>query len=205
MVEAALNVAAEQVIEYSATGRVMEREGNRGPGAAPQGVYRCSGGDRWVAIAVTTDSQWSALVRAMGHPEWAMADHLASEGGRRIHHDRIDESLEAWTLAQSAEDVAGLLSTSGVPAEVVIAARDVIGNPQLHYRSLFESEDHPVTGAHAIPMLPFRYAHVPQWLRHPSPTLGQHNDEVLAALGVGQQQTRFLQEKQIIGDRFVDA
>ena len=203
MVEAALNVAAEQVIEYSATGRVMERDGNRGPGAAPQGVYRCGGGDRWVAIAVETDSQWSALVRAMGDPEWAVIDHLASEAGRRIHHDHIDGRLEAWTMAHPAEDVAGLLSTAGVPAEVVIAARDVISNPQLQYRSLFESENHPVTGSHAIPMLPFRFTHVPQWLLRPSPTLGQHNDEVLADLGVGQQQRKFLQAKQVIGDRFV--
>ena len=33
-------------------------------------------------------------------------------------------------------------------------------------------------------MLPFRFAHVARWLRRPSPSLGQHNDEVLAELGV---------------------
>ena len=39
MVDAALNVAAEQVIEYSAYGAVLERSGNRGPTAAPQNLY----------------------------------------------------------------------------------------------------------------------------------------------------------------------
>ena len=39
MVGGALNVAAEQVVEYSAYGNLLERDGNRGPGAAPQNLY----------------------------------------------------------------------------------------------------------------------------------------------------------------------
>ena len=51
MVEAALNVAAEMVVEYSRNGIELRRDGNRGPGASPQGVYRCRGDDEWVALA----------------------------------------------------------------------------------------------------------------------------------------------------------
>jgi len=201
MVEAALNVAAEQVIEYSAEGRVMGRQGNRGPSAAPQGVYRCSGDDDWVAIAAETDSQWTALVRAMGVPEWATSVDLTSAAARRSHHDLIDRHLEAWTAARSAQDVADLLSASGVPAEQVIAARDVVCNPQLQFRGLFETEDHPVTGAHPIPLLPFRFRHVQQWLHRPSPTLGQDNGEVLAELGVNADERNLLEKRGVIGDR----
>jgi crotonobetainyl-CoA:carnitine CoA-transferase CaiB-like acyl-CoA transferase len=201
MVEAALNVAAEQVIEYSAAGQVMGRAGNRGPAAAPQGVYRCSGDDRWVAIAVESDSQWTALVRVTGEPEWATSGDLASAAGRRSRQDFIDRHLEAWTAARSAQDAADLLSSSGVPAEQVIAARDIASNPQLHFRGLFETEDHPVTGAHPIPMLPFRFLHVPHWLLRPSPCLGQHNDEVLAELGVDADERDELRKHGIIGDR----
>ena len=74
MVEAALNVAAQLVVEHSAYGRVMMRDGNRSPFAAPQGVYRSAGDDCWVAIAVTSDEQWAALCGALG------LDDLAAEG-----------------------------------------------------------------------------------------------------------------------------
>ena len=158
-----------------------------------------------MAIAVESDGQWAALVRAIGEPHWATADDLASDSGRRIHHDLIDERLAAWTAARTAEDVADLLSTSGVPAEVVIAARDVVCNPQLRFRALFESEVHAVTGAHPIPMLPFRLRHVEQWLRRPSPTLGQHNNEILEELGVGADLRKLLWENQVIGDRIAGA
>ncbi len=82
MVDAALNVAAEQVIEHSAYGNLLQREGNRGPAAAPQNLYRTSELDEfgrpddWVAIAVATDTQWASLVAALGHPDW-VTDELA--------------------------------------------------------------------------------------------------------------------------------
>ncbi len=201
MVEAALNVAAEQVIEYSAEGQVMGRQGNRGPNAAPQGVYRCRGDDAWVAIAAETDGHWAALVRVVGEPEWAASVDLTSAAARRNQHDVIDRYLEAWTGTRSPQEVADLLSASGVPAEPVIAARDIVCNPQLQFRGLFETEDHPVTGAHSIPTLPFRLGHVLQWLRRPSPTLGQDNDEVLAELGVDTDERDLLEKRGVIGDR----
>ena len=55
MVEAALNIAAEMVLEYTQNGVALHREGNRGPGASPQGVYRCHGEDVWLALAVLDD------------------------------------------------------------------------------------------------------------------------------------------------------
>ena len=67
MVDAAINVAAEQVIEYSAYGALLERDGNRGPTAAPQNLYRTNEidefgrADCWVAVAVATDEQWAGL------------------------------------------------------------------------------------------------------------------------------------------------
>src|SRR5207253_1032612 len=50
MVEAALNAAAEQVVEHGASGTLLSRDGNRGPEAAPQGVYPCAGPDCWIGM-----------------------------------------------------------------------------------------------------------------------------------------------------------
>ena len=122
MVESALNVAAEAIVEHGAGGPILGRRGNRGPDAAPQGVYPCAGTDSWVAVAVAHDEQWQALVRALGSPPWAADPALGTEAGRRADHDRIDEHLGRWTAARDAAEVASTLSSAGVPAEVVIAA-----------------------------------------------------------------------------------
>jgi crotonobetainyl-CoA:carnitine CoA-transferase CaiB-like acyl-CoA transferase len=203
MVESALNVAAEAIVEYGAGAPSLGRQGNRGPDAAPQGVYPASDDESWVALAVETDAEWEALVKALDAPPWAADGGLCTADGRRAHHDLLDAHLGAWTSGRTAEDAVACLSAAGVPAEVVIAARDVIHNPQLRHRGLFETEDHPVTGPHPVPTLPFRLTHVAEWLRTPSPTLGQHNDEVLGALGVDADARAELRADDVIGERLV--
>ncbi len=202
MVEAALNVAAEQAAEYAASGTLLEREGNRGPTAAPQGVYRCAGDDRWLALAVATDDQWAALVDLLGRPGWATGDGLATEPRRRAAQDRIDEGLAAWAAGQDADELAERLVAAGVPAAAVVVPRDIVHNPQLRHRRFFEVEDHPVAGRHEVPGFPVRFEHVESWYRRHAPTLGEHNDEVLAELGLAEEVPR-LRALGIIGERVV--
>jgi crotonobetainyl-CoA:carnitine CoA-transferase CaiB-like acyl-CoA transferase len=200
MVEAALNAAAEQVIEYDAAGRLLSRSGNRSELAAPQGVYACTGVDRWIAIAVATDEQWKHLRRVLGDPPWARDSRLASADGRRRAHDGVDAELAAWTAARDADEVAETLVAAGVPAATVIPPREVARNAQLRHRRLFETEDHPVTGRNELPGLPFRFSRVDRWVRRPSPTLGQHNDEVLGEVASATE-LESLRSAGVIGDR----
>lgn len=90
MFEAALNVAAEAVIEWTAYGNRIGRAGNRGPAAAPQGLYACAGWEQWLAVAVATDEQWRACCAVIGRPDLAGDPTLATADGRRPQHDRID-------------------------------------------------------------------------------------------------------------------
>ena len=72
MIEAVINVTAEPVLEFAATGHTMMRMGNRSPlrrAAGPLPVPAVS--KQWLAISVTTDEQWDGLRRALGNPEWA--------------------------------------------------------------------------------------------------------------------------------------
>jgi crotonobetainyl-CoA:carnitine CoA-transferase CaiB-like acyl-CoA transferase len=201
MVEAALNAAAEQVIEYGSSGTVLARQGNRGPTAVPQGVYPCREPDTWIALAVEQDSQWKGLASLLGRPDLIADQALAQSGVRRRRHDELDAAIEAWTSGQSAEEAEVALLGAGVPASVVVAARDIFHNPQLRHRGLFETEHHPVTGDHDLPLLPFRFSRVAAWMPGPSPTLGQHNLEVLRQAGISEQSVAALQEAGILGDR----
>ncbi len=201
MVEAALNAAAEQVVEFGASGILLKRNGNRGPMAAPQGVYRCSGLDRWVALAVTTDTEWQSLCSVLGEVSWAEDDALAHAEGRHRLHDRIDAGIVAWTEERDADSTAALLVQAGVPAATVIAPRDIGTNPQIRSRSLFEVERHPLTGDHEIPMIPFRFSRAERWMRSPAPMLGEHNDTVLADIGLSPATIDQLRKSGIVGDR----
>jgi crotonobetainyl-CoA:carnitine CoA-transferase CaiB-like acyl-CoA transferase len=204
MIEAALNAAAELVVEYGASGTILSRHGNRGPLAAPQNVYACAGNEEWLAIAVSTDEQWARLREFLGDPEWARDPALASAAGRHGAHDLIDDELAAWCATQVAGKTADLLSEAGIPAGYVVDGRDIFHNPQLAHRGYFAPQDHPVTGRHSIPTVPFRFASRAgaSWLRRPAPTLGQHNHEILGGeLGLTDAELAALEAAGHIGRR----
>ncbi len=123
LIDGALNMAAEQVLEFERTGEVLTRHANRGPYAAPQGVYPAAGDERWIAISVATDEQWSRLARVVGATALASDPELLTAGGRHARHDEIDAAIRAWTTARSPEEGADQLRAAGVPAADVTPAQ----------------------------------------------------------------------------------
>lgn len=209
LLEPAINLAAEQVIEWSAYGHFLERTQNRSPLAAPQGVYPCGDeaetgdGPGYVAIAVETDAQWEALRGVLGDPEWARDPALATRAGRRAAHDAIDARLSAWTGARTRKEAADALLAAGVPANECINPHSLFPNPQLEHRGFFQEMEHPAAGKVRYPGQPMIFSGLPRHLRtRPAPMLGEHNEEILKGeLGLSDEELETLREKKVIGTR----
>lgn len=206
MVEAAVSIAAEQVIEFSAYGALLERSGNRGPTAAPQNLYRCADidefgrHDSWVAIAVATDEQWVGLCSALGRPSWAMDPALSHAAVRRERHDFIDEQLGAWCELRSGDEIVRCLWDAGVPVAKVMQPHRQTELPQLTVRAFFEEVGHPVNDPVPHSTVPMRLSHGPdRFHAQPAPLLGQHNHELLSGLGLSEAEIAELEADGIIG------
>jgi crotonobetainyl-CoA:carnitine CoA-transferase CaiB-like acyl-CoA transferase len=182
MIEPALNAAAEQVIEYTAHGDVLSREGNRSRDAVPQGLYPCRGPEQWLALSVARHEQWQALKGVLGNPAWANDPALATVHGRHQAHDQIDKHLEEWSRTQNLEDAVEALVSRGVPAAALRDPRIISAHPQMVARAHFETLEHPVLGPHTLPTFPFKFASIDRWHRSPAPVMGQHNTEILSGL-----------------------
>lgn len=174
-IEVAAAVTAEPVIEYSMNGVVQAREGNRRRGYL-QGVYPTKADDAWVALSLP------------GEPE--------------IDHDAFDELVAAWTRTQPPEAIVETLRAQGIPAEQVITGEKMYDIPQLDAREYYEELVHPVTGSHRYPGWPFRITPGPaRHHRAATPTLGQHNDEILRGLGLSVDELAALRAERVIGER----
>jgi crotonobetainyl-CoA:carnitine CoA-transferase CaiB-like acyl-CoA transferase len=203
MVEAALNVAAQLVVEKSAYGDTLMRDGNRGPVASPQGIYPSAGDDAWVAIAVATDAHWDAFCGVLAAADLAEDSALAAVSGRRHHAERIDAVIAAWTSTRTPQEAADLLQAAGVPSAVVTLSRDLLAHPQLKARGFLEPLDHPVVGVCHMPAMPIQLGEPGHhWLERAAPTLGQHNAEILTDL-LGQDEAAIaaLSAAAVIGTR----
>ncbi len=107
MLEAALNVTAEHVIEYTAYGNLMQRQGNHSPDAAPQGLYACNGhhiseNPQWIALSVASEAQWEALLNWIGRPDWS-SQIGANLMSRRNRQDEIDDALRRVFAKRSCD------------------------------------------------------------------------------------------------------
>ncbi|WP_280414355.1 CaiB/BaiF CoA-transferase family protein [Nocardia carnea] len=206
MVDAALNITAEQVIESSAYGKLLERDGNRGPHAAPQNLYRAAGvdefgrPDNWVAVAVATDEQWVALITALGEPGWASAPELRTAAGRRAHHDDIDKHLSAWCAGRPAGEIVDVLWAAGVPVAEVRQPHRQTEIPQLGHRNFFEPVPHPINPTARHSTVPARFSAGPaRYHRAHAPLLGQDNDAVLRELGYSAQEIAAFEKDKVVG------
>jgi crotonobetainyl-CoA:carnitine CoA-transferase CaiB-like acyl-CoA transferase len=206
MIGAALNLTAEQIVEHGAYGALLQRDGNRGPDAAPQGLYLSGDIDEfgrqdvWVAVAAATDEQWVALRVALGEPpELADADYDCFDGRRR-GADAIDAVLGAWCDGRSAASIVDELWSAGVPVAKVVAPHCQGDVEQLQARGFFETVDHPVMGPARYDTFPARFSgSTVAFNRTAGPTLGQHNDELLAGLGCTTEELDELARAGVIG------
>jgi len=190
MVEGALNAAAEQIVEYSAYGNIMERMGNRSPDAAPQGLYQCANHDhkneQWLALSIETDQQWQSLKQLLGNARWTQSPELNSLAGRHKYHDLVDDELRKYFADKSLACILTLWRAAKVPVAPVASSVKTYSHPQLQARHFFEEITHPVVGKHLHVTLPFRFGSMVQtnqrWLRSPAPLVGEHNHTILSSI-----------------------
>ena len=152
------------------------RMGNRSSQAAPQGCYRCAGGDQWCVISVEDDAQWRSLREVLGDPAWAADAKFESLAGRIANHDEIDGHIEAWTITRTPKEVERQLRASGIAVE-----------PMRRMDEIFPANDESVfrvVPGHSDPQLltglPFTFIPRTPPCFGPTPRLGEHTDDALA-------------------------
>jgi benzylsuccinate CoA-transferase BbsF subunit len=167
-------------LDLTVNGRLQRRRGNEHPWAAPHGVYPCAGSDRWIAISVMNDAQWSALVDAMGRPAWTLEQRWQTMPHRYREREALDELIAQWTSALDAQALMLKLQSVGVPAGAVQDAHDVTRvDPQLAHRQHWVRLPHAEMGEAIYNNLPFRFSRTPVRPMRPAPLLGEHTREIL--------------------------
>ena len=166
-------------------GEAVQRTGNRLPhgDASPHGAYRCEGDDRWVAIAVFSDEEWNAFVRAIGGPPWAGDERFATASGRHRHADELDRLVESWTAGHSPEEAMHRLQAAGVAAGVVQSGADLADNdPQLRERGLFRQVPDAQGELRTIEGPPYKLSLTPGGPVRGAPDFGAHQTYVTQEL-----------------------
>ena len=183
--EAGTQFLGTELLDFTANGRLAERDGNHDPAMAPHGVYPCrpadDGAERWVAVAVEDDGQWLALREAMGQPAWAADPALTTLDGRRARQRQLDEGLAAWTAGQAVDEVVAKLQPR-VAAGDVHDQTALHHDPQIVHRGYFVDLEHREQGVVPYDGMQARLSRTPGRLRNAGPCVGQDTMHVLREL-----------------------
>ena len=205
-VEAGIYLSGTAVLDHSANGRPWRRYGNRSPykHAAPHGIYRARGEDRWIAVSCFSDSDWNALARQLEHPEWLEDDRFRTLPARLAHQDALDTLVEAATAQRDPYTLMDTLQEAGVAAGVCQTARDRYENdPQLAHGGWLVDLPQSEIGTWPVKEAPFTMSTTPPAiggrLRRNGPNYGEDTDYVLSTvLGLPAEQIRQLRESGVV-------
>lgn len=199
MIQASANFLGELVMDQIMNGRSGSLVGNRDNYMAPHGCYRCRGEYNWVAIAVSSDSEWDAFCHAIGDPAWTHDKKFADQLSRWKNQDELDRHVTEWTRQHDDYEAMRILQEAGIPAGASLSPDTLVEDPHLKERGFFIETDHPVMGK-------LRFANVPWKLNNKTienhryaPLLGEHNEYVLGELlGLPPEEIAGLIEEKVI-------
>lgn len=193
--EAGLQFIGSSLVEYSASGKIGCREGNRDPCAAPHGAYPCRKG-QWCVISCWDEGEWTRFCDAVGKNCWTGDPRFNSLANRKANERVLNRLISDWTRDRDACWVMGHLQNREVHAALVNTMRDLYSDPQIATRNIWQEQEHPEIGRHRYRMISYGLSETPGSIRSPAPCLGQHNTKVfLGELGLSEDEYRGLCEE----------
>ncbi|MGH7844574.1 MAG: CaiB/BaiF CoA transferase family protein [Candidatus Binatia bacterium] len=174
--ETGLQYLTPILLDYKVNGTVANRNANRDPHAAPHGAYPCQGDDNWCVVSVHSESEWQALCKAMGNPDWSADTKFASHAARKSNEDELDRKIGAWTTGFAAREIMEKLQAAGVKAAVINTMKEVYTDAQLAQRPQWVEMEHPEIGKMHYQRPPFLLTKTPPGPSKRDPLLAEHNE-----------------------------
>lgn len=198
--ESGAALTGEASLGYQLSGEVPPRIGNGHIRKVPHGAYPSKGDDKWIAISVGSDEQWTDFQDAIGNPDWAADERFSTLESRLKYRADLDGHMADWTRDRNAYDVMRLLQHAGIAAGVVVNAEELMNDAHLNERGFYWKFEHPEAGVQTHAGQPIRLSRTPARHYRPAPTLGQHHPYVLGELlGLSDDEITELEEIGIIG------
>lgn len=182
--------------EYDAFGYIREPAGSALPGITPSNSYPCKDGS-YVLIAGNGDSIYKRLMNLIGRDDLGNDPRLAQNDGRSQHAELIDGAIAEWSAQRSRDEVIEALKGARVPAGYPYTAADIVQDPHYLARQMIEQVQTSV-GPLKVPGVLPKLSRTPGRIGTGGPQLGEHNDDILAGLGLSAEQVAGLRERGII-------
>jgi crotonobetainyl-CoA:carnitine CoA-transferase CaiB-like acyl-CoA transferase len=169
---------------YDETGHKPKRSQPGGfAGMAPYGVFETGDGGQFY-MSVANDVQFARLCSVLGEDELADDERFRDKDSRWTNRQELYEVVTDRFAEYDRDELVDRLVDAGVPAGPVLEVDEVIADPHLAERNMFQSVENIHSGnvieAANVPIVTKDGRPDPG--SHP-PTVGEHTREILGEIG----------------------
>jgi crotonobetainyl-CoA:carnitine CoA-transferase CaiB-like acyl-CoA transferase len=184
--DAAMAFSVWDICDYWGTGKPPEPLGTSNKMTAPYQAMEAS--DGYFVMGANNQKLWQLLCKVMRREELLADDRFSTISLRLGNRPALQEELEK-TFRQHPKDYwVELLLANGIPAGPILSYPEAFGSEHAQARNMRMEIDHPVEGKVPNIGFPVKLSGTPQQLRRHPPLLGEHTGEVLAELGIGDEE-----------------
>jgi formyl-CoA transferase len=140
-------------------------------------MYETSSG--YVALRVTSDEHWRALVELFERDGVRIPAGLGSMAQRVAQVDLVDEIVSAWALQRSTEEACAAAGAAGVPCGPVRTVSEILQDPGLRDRGVLVDRSEAAGPARLGLHTPLYFQGEPRLPLHHAPVLGEDSALVL--------------------------
>ena len=193
----ALTMMNGTVIEQSAIQRNRVATLNRSQTSAPAATFKTK--DGWVLVQTVGGPLFKRWADLMGEEHWLNDDRFRTDISRGDNGEIISERLAIWCAERTNKEVLDEMEQARIPAGPVLSPQQVLEDPHIAEKGLFEPVEYPGMNSPAPLMkTPVELSKTPGEIRSRPPMLGEHTDEIMKELGFNQGQISDLKENRVV-------
>lgn len=170
---------------------------NRSQTSGPADTFRTR--DGWVLVQSVGGPLFERWVEMMGEPQWLDDTRFQDDISRGDHGAVLSERLATWCAERTSEEVLDAMEAARIPAGPVLAPQQVLDDPHVVARGMFQSLDYPGSERPAPVMkTPFQLSRTPGTIERRAPLLGEHTNMILQQLGYDAEQIETLRKARVV-------
>ncbi|MDB5913052.1 MAG: formyl-coenzyme transferase (Formyl-CoA transferase)-like protein [Ramlibacter sp.] len=181
--DSAMAFGVWDICDWWGTGKPPEPLGTSNKMTAPYQAMASSDGH--FVMGANNQKLWVQLCTLMQRQELLQDPRFSTIALRLANRPALQDELEKTFKQHPKDHWVDTLLANGIPAGPILGYPEAFGSEHAKVRNMRMEIDHPVEGK--VPNIGFavKLTGTPQQVRRHPPLLGEHNEEVLAEIGLG--------------------